>query len=116
MLVSDNQLSSIVDYGSLRITPPSSQIYESMDKLEFFPSRELFVSGAIAVRVGFGAKKIINDFISSGILMWERPIRIGVENSSRIDGRSKARPSGDCSPGRRTFCGHRCPRHFETGR
>jgi len=36
-----------------------------------------FVSGAIALGVGFGAQNIINNFISGWILMWERPIRIG---------------------------------------
>ncbi|MFC4699063.1 mechanosensitive ion channel family protein [Glaciecola siphonariae] len=35
-----------------------------------------FVSGAIAIGVGFGAQNIINNFISGWILMWERPIRI----------------------------------------
>lgn len=36
-----------------------------------------FISGAIAIGVGFGAQNIINNFISGWILMWERPIRIG---------------------------------------
>ncbi len=36
-----------------------------------------FVSGAIAIGVGFGAQNIINNFISGWILMWEKPIRIG---------------------------------------
>ena len=36
-----------------------------------------FVSGALAIGVGFGAQNIINNFISGWILMWERPIRIG---------------------------------------
>ena len=36
-----------------------------------------FVSGAIAIGVGFGAQNIINNFISGWILLWERPIRIG---------------------------------------
>lgn len=36
-----------------------------------------FVSGAVALGVGFGAKNLINNFISGWILMWERPIRIG---------------------------------------
>jgi small-conductance mechanosensitive channel len=36
-----------------------------------------FVSGAIAIGVGFGAQNILNNFISGWILMWERPIRIG---------------------------------------
>jgi small-conductance mechanosensitive channel len=35
-----------------------------------------FVSGAIAIGVGFGAQNIVNNFISSWILMWERPVRI----------------------------------------
>ncbi|NNL10986.1 MAG: mechanosensitive ion channel, partial [Pseudomonadales bacterium] len=34
-----------------------------------------FVSGAIAIGVGFGAQNIINNFISGWILMWERPIK-----------------------------------------
>lgn len=36
-----------------------------------------FVSGAIAIGVGFGAQNIINNFISGWILMWEKPIKIG---------------------------------------
>lgn len=36
-----------------------------------------FLSGAIAIGIGFGAQNIINNFISGWILMWERPIRIG---------------------------------------
>jgi len=36
-----------------------------------------FVSGAVAIGVGFGAQNIFNNFISGWILMWERPIRIG---------------------------------------
>lgn len=36
-----------------------------------------FVSGAVAIGIGFGAQNIINNFISGWILMWERPIKIG---------------------------------------
>lgn len=36
-----------------------------------------FLSGAIAIGLGFGAQNIINNFISGWILMWERPIKIG---------------------------------------
>ena len=36
-----------------------------------------FVSGAVAIGIGFGAQNIINNFISGWILMWEKPIRIG---------------------------------------
>lgn len=35
-----------------------------------------FVSGAVAIGIGFGAQNIINNFISGWILIWERPIRI----------------------------------------
>jgi len=36
-----------------------------------------FISGALAIGVGFGAQNVINNFISGWILLWERPIRIG---------------------------------------
>jgi small-conductance mechanosensitive channel len=36
-----------------------------------------FLSGAVAIGVGFGAQNIINNFISGWILMGEQPIRIG---------------------------------------
>lgn len=36
-----------------------------------------FLSGAVAIGIGFGAQNIINNFISGWILMSERPVRIG---------------------------------------
>ena len=36
-----------------------------------------FISGAIAIGVGFGAQNIINNLISSWILMSEKPVRVG---------------------------------------
>lgn len=36
-----------------------------------------FVSGAVAIGVGFGAQAVINNLISGWILMSERPVRIG---------------------------------------
>jgi small-conductance mechanosensitive channel len=36
-----------------------------------------FISGAVAIGVGFGAQNIINNLISSWILMSEKPVRIG---------------------------------------
>ena len=35
-----------------------------------------FISGAVAIGIGFGAQNIINNFISGWILIWERPISI----------------------------------------
>lgn len=36
-----------------------------------------FISGAVAIGLGFGAQNIINNLISGWILMSERPVRIG---------------------------------------
>ena len=36
-----------------------------------------FMSGAVAIGVGFGAQNIINNFISGWVLMSERPVRVG---------------------------------------
>jgi small-conductance mechanosensitive channel len=36
-----------------------------------------FISGAVAIGIGFGAQNIINNLISSWILMSEKPVRIG---------------------------------------
>lgn len=36
-----------------------------------------FISGAVAIGVGFGAQNIINNFISGWILLMEQPVRIG---------------------------------------
>jgi small-conductance mechanosensitive channel len=36
-----------------------------------------FISGAVAIGIGFGAQNIINNFISGWILMGERPVGIG---------------------------------------
>lgn len=35
-----------------------------------------FVSGAVAIGVGFGAQNILNNFISGWILLFEKPVRI----------------------------------------
>lgn len=35
-----------------------------------------FVSGAVAIGVGFGAQNVINNFISGWILLFEKPVRI----------------------------------------
>ena len=63
-----------------------------LDLLQVPLSAFAFVSGAIAIGVGFGAQNIINNFISGWILMWERPIRIG--DFLEIDGaREQWKPS-----------------------
>ena len=52
-------------------------VITTLDILEVPLTAFAFVSGAVAIGVGFGAQTIINNFISGWILMWERPIRIG---------------------------------------
>ncbi|TNF87844.1 MAG: mechanosensitive ion channel, partial [Gammaproteobacteria bacterium] len=52
-------------------------VFTALDLLNVPLTAFAFVSGAIAIGVGFGAQNIINNFISGWILMWERPIRIG---------------------------------------
>ncbi|MDH3715747.1 MAG: mechanosensitive ion channel, partial [Gammaproteobacteria bacterium] len=51
--------------------------FTSLDLLNVPLTAFAFVSGAVAIGVGFGAQNIINNFISGWILMWERPIKIG---------------------------------------
>ena len=52
-------------------------VFTSLEVLNIPLTAFAFVSGAIAIGVGFGAQNIINNFLSGWILMWERPIRIG---------------------------------------
>ena len=55
-------------------------ILSSLIILSFFKiplANFAILSGAIAIGVGFGAKTIIENFLSGWILMTERPIRIG---------------------------------------
>ncbi len=49
----------------------------TLDLLQVPLTAFAFISGAIAIGVGFGAQNIINNLISGWILMWERPIKIG---------------------------------------
>lgn len=51
-------------------------IITTLDLLNVPLTAFAFVSGAVAIGVGFGAQNIINNFISGWILIWERPIRI----------------------------------------
>lgn len=52
-------------------------IFTTLDLLGIPLTAFAFVTGAIAIGVGFGAQNIINNFISGWILMGERPIRVG---------------------------------------
>jgi small-conductance mechanosensitive channel len=49
----------------------------TLDLLQVPLTAFAFVSGAVAIGIGFGAQNIVNNFISGWILMWERPIKIG---------------------------------------
>ncbi|MFC1688950.1 mechanosensitive ion channel family protein [Pseudomonadota bacterium] len=52
-------------------------IITAMDLMSIPLTAFAFITGAVAIGIGFGAQNIINNFISGWILMWERPIRIG---------------------------------------
>ena len=52
-------------------------VITTLDLLNIPLTAFAFISGAVAIGVGFGAQNIINNFISGWILMWERPIKIG---------------------------------------
>ena len=52
-------------------------VFTTLEVLNIPLTAFAFVSGAVAIGVGFGAQNIINNFISGWILIWERPIRIG---------------------------------------
>lgn len=52
-------------------------IFMALEMLNVPLTAFAFISGAVAVGVGFGAQNIINNYISGWILLWERPIRIG---------------------------------------
>ena len=52
-------------------------VFTALDLLSIPLTAFAFITGAIAIGVGFGAQSIINNFISGWILMGERPIRIG---------------------------------------
>jgi small-conductance mechanosensitive channel len=51
-------------------------IFTVLELLNVPLSAFAFISGAVAIGIGFGAQNIINNFISGWILMWERPVRI----------------------------------------
>ena len=51
--------------------------FNTLDLLRVPLTAFAFISGAVAIGVGFGAQNIINNFISGWILMWERPIKLG---------------------------------------
>ena len=61
----------------LYVLAVAALVLTALDLLNVPLTAFAFISGAIAIGVGFGAQNIINNFISGWILMWERPIRIG---------------------------------------
>lgn len=65
-------LQRIIFYGLLVIV-----VMTALSLLNVPLAAFAFVSGAVAIGVGFGAQNIINNFISGWILLMERPVRIG---------------------------------------
>ena len=55
----------------------TATVLATLSMLNVPVSQFTFLSGAIAIGVGFGAQNLINNFISGWILMSERPVRIG---------------------------------------
>ncbi len=64
-------LQRIVFYGLLVVV-----VMTALSLLRVPLAAFAFVSGAVAIGVGFGAQNIINNFISGWILLLERPVRI----------------------------------------
>jgi len=64
-----------------------------------------FVSGAVAIGIGFGAQNIINNLISGWILMSERPVRIGDFVELDADNRGTVETIGNRSTRIRRFDG-----------
>ena len=52
-------------------------VITALAMLEIPVSQLAFISGGLAIGVGFGAQSIMNNLISSWILMSEKPVRIG---------------------------------------
>jgi small-conductance mechanosensitive channel len=52
-------------------------LISALAMLEIPVTQLAFISGGLAIGVGFGAQSIINNLISSWILMSEKPVRIG---------------------------------------
>lgn len=52
-------------------------LISALAMLEIPVTQFAFISGGLAIGVGFGAQSIINNLISSWILMSEKPVRIG---------------------------------------
>jgi len=64
-------LQRIIYYGLL-----AAIIITALDLLHVPLAAFAFISGAVAIGVGFGAQNIINNFISGWILLVERPVRV----------------------------------------
>lgn len=65
-------LQRIVYYGLLVVV-----VMTALSLLNVPLAAFAFVSGAVAIGIGFGAQNVINNFISGWILLVERPVRIG---------------------------------------
>lgn len=62
----------LIYYSSLLVV-----IFIAMRSINLPMTAFAFLGGAVAIGVGFGAQKLVNNFISGFILMVEQPIRVG---------------------------------------
>ncbi len=67
-----NALEKLISYGALCL-----YVITILDIANVPLSTFAFVGGALAIGIGFGVQNIVNNFVSSLVIMVERPLKIG---------------------------------------